>query len=234
MKSSSLKKELRALASPERAKISSWFFKTDVGQYGHGDIFIGVTTPDVRSIVKKYRGIELLEIEKLLHSKEHEFRLAALLLLVDAYKTADDTEEIYNLYLANTKWINNWDLVDTSAHYIVGAYLEKKNKNTLMHLAKSDSLWERRIAMIATFYYIKQGKSKNAFIVAKILLHDKHDLIQKAVGWMLREVGKRCSERELTDFLDKYYKTMPRTALRYAIERLSPEQKKKYILKSAN
>lgn len=231
MKSTSLKKDLLAIATPERARASAWFFKTGAGQYGHGDVFIGVAVPDIRKAVRKYRGMPIAEIEKLLHSKEHEFRLAALLLLVDAYNAGGHEKEIYDLYLANTKWINNWDLVDSSAGFIVGDFLKNKSKTPIINLAKSDSLWERRIAMISTFAYIKNGDCKTALKIAQMLLKDKHDLIQKAVGWMLREIGKRCGEEVLLKFLDQYYKTMPRTALRYAIERLSIQHKKKYMAK---
>src|SRR3990172_8812125 len=225
----SLKSDLRKLATPKKAKASEWFFKTGTGQYGEGDQFIGVTVPEQRSVAKKYKDLPLSETEKLLRSPIHEERLVALIILVERSKASDakTRKEIYDFYLANTDRVNNWDLVHLSAEYIVGGYLADKPKGTLYELAGSKNLWKRRIAMIATYYYIKQGKGKYTLEIAEILLHDSHDLIQKAVGWMLREVGKRCSERVLTDFLDKHAPEMPRTALRYAIERFPPEKRQK-------
>ncbi|MEX0616371.1 MAG: DNA alkylation repair protein [Candidatus Woykebacteria bacterium] len=232
-----LKKDLQELATPQKAKASEWFFKTDKGQYGEGDKFIGVTVPEQRLIAKKYKDLPLTKAEQLFKSPIHEERLVALIILVNQFKAAvkqNDSKiqkEIYEFYLANTGWVNNWDLVDSSAGYIVGPYLENRSKDILYKLAKSKNLWERRIAMVATSYFIAQGDPKDALKIAEILIDDKHDLIQKAVGWMLREVGKRCSEKDLTNFLDKHAATMPRTALRYSIEHF-PEGKRQYYLKS--
>jgi len=229
-----LQQEVRSLGTKERAKNSVWFFKTGPGQYGEGDVFIGVTVPSLRKVARVYAQLSLANIETLLHSPEHEFRLLALYILVGQFQKAKSDEvrkTIYDLYLANTQWINNWDLVDSSAGYIVGEFLKNRHKKILTTLAHSKSLWERRIAIISTFAFIKDGDATDALKIAQILLHDPHDLIQKAVGWMLREVGKRCGEKVETTFLDEHYKTMPRTMLRYAIERLSERQRKRYMLK---
>lgn len=230
-----IKKTLHSLASPAKAKNSARFFKTAPGQYGHGDLFIGVTVPEVRSIAKKFFDLPLADIQKLLQSKIHEERLLALILLVKRFKKASEKERkvIYEFYLKNTKYINNWDLVDTSAGYIVGGFLHNKPKTILKKLAQSTNLWERRIAIIATFYDIYQGQSEETFKIAAILINDEHDLIHKAVGWMLREVGKRCGEEIEESFLQKHYRSMPRTMLRYAIERFS-EKKRKFYLKHAS
>jgi 3-methyladenine DNA glycosylase AlkD len=226
-----VKSELRSIGTPQKAKDLAWFFKTGPGQYGEGDVFIGVMVPEQRMIAKKYRDMSLSEVIKLLHSKEHEFRLTALFILIDKYTKGDlkSKKTIFGLYLKNTKWINNWDLVDLSSHKIVGDFLLNKPRKILFKLARSKSLWERRIAIISTFPFINQGDSTTSLEIAEKLLGDKHDLIHKAVGWMLREVGKRCSPKEEIEFLNKYYKTMPRTMLRYAIERLTPEQKAFYM-----
>lgn len=226
-----LKKDLQKLASHKRAVSSLRFFKTGKGQYGAGDKFIGVSVPDIRSIAKQYIYLPLPAVAKLLHSKIHEERLCALLILVAKYKVGDKEEQkqIFNLYLKNYQYINNWDLVDLSAHHILGAYLSDQPKDILYKLAKSKHLWQKRMSIIATFYYIYQGQSQETIKIAKILLYDEHDLIQKAVGWMLREVGKRCNEQILLDFLNQYYHSMPRTCLRYAIERLPVNRRKKYL-----
>lgn len=230
-----LKTDLRKFASVERAKNLSRFFKTGVGQYGEGDKFLGIKVPESRSVAKKYRNLSFDEISDLLHSTIHEERLVALLILIEQFQSArrrsDEKirQKIYRFYLDNTKYINHWDLIDFSADKIVGPYLEDKPKDILKKLAKSKSLWERRIAVISTFHYINQGNSKLSLEIAEMLLNDNHDLIHKAVGWMLREIGKRCSEKVLTDFLDKHTTQMPRTMLRYAIERF-PEKKRKYYL----
>ena len=223
--------ELRKLATAEKAKASAWFFKTGPGQYGEGDQFIGVTVPEQRKIAKQFKDLPLLEVENLLRSPIHEERLVALVILVSQFQKADPKtqKEIYNFYLANTNYVNNWDLVDSSAGYIVGTYLLDKPRDILYELAKSNNLWERRIAMVATFAFITNGDPKDALKVAKILLNDRHDLIQKTVGWMLREVGKRCGESHLTHFLDQHAAAMPRTALRYAIEHFPPEERQKYL-----
>lgn len=231
MSSSSVRIELRKKSSPARAKTNAWFFKTKPGEYGEGDIFIGVTVPQVRAIAKKYRDLPLDHILELLHSPEHEFRLAALIIMVERFKKAAEPERevLYETYVANTRWINNWDLVDTSASYIVGGYLASRPKKVLVQLARSNNIWERRVAIIATFYFIVRGEYVETFRVAKILLADQQDLIHKAVGWMLREVGKRCGQEVEEEFLKKHYKTMPRTMLRYAIERFAPARRKAYL-----
>ena len=237
---SELQKEMQMLANPKQAKLLSGFFKTGKGQYGEGDIFFGIKVPITRSIAKKYaQEISLKETEELLHSKIHEERLCALLLLIQKYENKKIMEnekektqkEIFGFYLANTKYINKWDLVDLSSHEIVGEYLfnHKKEESILEKLAKSDLLWERRIAMVSSYHFIYRKDFTPALKVAKILLHDKEDLMHKAVGWMLREIGKRDLNVEET-FLKKHYKTMPRTMLRYAIERF-PEKKRKSYLK---
>jgi 3-methyladenine DNA glycosylase AlkD len=235
----SLIKDLKQIENPLKAKILARFFKTSKGQYGEGDVFLGIMVPQSRKIAQKYKDLEFNEIEKLLKNKYHEVRLVAILILVHKYKqskTESEKKEIVNFYLKNTKYINNWDLVDLSAHYIVGDYLlnsnshkNKENKKILEKLAKSKNLWERRFAIISTFAFIYKGQSDLTFHIVKILLNDTHDLIHKACGWMLREVGKRVSESDLTSFLDLYWSQMPRTMLRYAIERL-PEHKRLYYL----
>lgn len=232
-----LKKTVQQLADPKRAASVSRYFKTGKGDYGEGDVFIGLTVPRSRVIAKEFGNLSLTDVEKLLKSKIHEERMISLLILISQYKKADvkNKKEIYELYLTNTAYINNWDLIDLSAEYIVGDYLHNKSqndeaKNVLQNLARSESVWERRIAIMSTFAFIKVGDYKTTFEIAHILLHDKHDLIQKAVGWMLREVGKRISEKTEIEFLNKHYKTMPRTMLRYAIERFPEEKRKQYLL----
>lgn len=217
--------ELKKYANQENAKILQRFFKTGKGEYGEGDVFIGVRVPDIRKVAKENKDISLKKVEKLLQNKIHEARLLGLLILT--YKKLD--KEIYDLYLRNTKYVNNWDLVDLTAHKIVGKYLENKNRNILYKLAKSKSLWEKRISIISCFWFIKDKDFEDAIKISEILLHDKHDLIHKAVGWMLREIGNRdqCTEEK---FLDKYHKVMPRTMLRYSIERFS-DKKRKYYMK---
>lgn len=226
------KKELRKKASKEKAPARQRFFKTGKGEYGEGDKFLGVTVPKQRALVKIYwQPFSLTDVKKLLASKFHEERLTALLILVQKFKKADDAgkKKIFELYLENTKFINNWDLVDLSAPKIVGPYLEGKNSSVLFEMAKSKDLWKKRIAVLATFHYIQKGDPKLALQIAEILVDDHHDLIQKAVGWMLREVGKRCNLKSEEEFLMKHYKTMPRTMLRYAIERMNPTKKKFYL-----
>lgn len=228
-----LQKDLRKLSNPQRAKNSSWFFKTGEGEYGEGDSFLGIKVPDLRKLVSKYWQMPVADAIKLLHSKYHEERLTALLILVKKFAKGDEKKkkQIYELYLKNTKFVNNWDLVDLSSHEIVGKFLKNKPKDILYKLAKSKSVWERRIAVISTFFYIKDGDSKDAIKLAKMLLNDKHDLIHKAVGWMLREVGNRCGQKELLKFLDKNSHKMPRTMLRYAIEKLPENVRQKYLNK---
>lgn len=226
-----IRADLRSLGSPEKAKASAWFFKTGPGQYGEGDVFIGVTVPEQRKIAHNYAELPLSVVETLLRSQVHEERLTALLILVKQFMRGDDAARalIYDFYLAHTACINNWDLVDASAEYIVGSWLQDKDSFVLERLARSDSVWERRIAILATFYDIKRGEPTKALKIADLLLHDTHDLIQKAVGWMLREIGKRCSVAIEEEFLRTRYKSMPRTMLRYAIERLPKERREKYL-----
>ncbi|MCK5399430.1 DNA alkylation repair protein, partial [bacterium] len=208
------------LGDEKRAEHSQRFFKTAKGEYGYGDIFLGIRVPVIRQAVRKFKDASLETAEKLLQSKYHEVRLFALLLLVYRFARTDmhGQSRIYDLYLKNTKYVNNWDLVDSSAHYIVGAYLEDKDKTALDELSRSNSLWERRISMIATYYYIRKGQFADALRISKQLLHDKEDLIHKAVGWMLREIGNRDYAVEVV-FLKKHYQKVPRTMLRYAIEK---------------
>ncbi len=223
-----LKKELRSYAKPEKIPILQNFFKTGKGEYGEGDIFIGLNVPDSRKVTKKYFEIELEDVEKLLDSKIHEERLVAVLILVEKYKNSSDKNKIFDFYLKNAKKINNWDLVDLSAPKIAGDFLFDKDKSILYKFSKSENLWERRISIISTYYFIKNNEFKETFKISEILLNDKHDLIHKAVGWMLREVGKKNVKYE-ENFLKKYYKKMPRTMLRYAIEKFPEEKRKKYL-----
>jgi 3-methyladenine DNA glycosylase AlkD len=229
-----LKKKLRVEANPERAKIFQRFFKTGPGEYGEGDVFIGLTTPQMRLLSKEFRNLPLRDITQLLESPIHEERSLALAIMIMQFQKADEEMQkvLYDFYLSHTKHINNWDLVDISAGNIVGPYLDGKGTKVLEKLAHSKNIWERRIAMIATYHYIRHGRSKEALEIAEILVHDTHDLIHKAVGWMLREVGKRCGEEAEESFLKKYYQTMPRTMLRYAIERF-PDKKKKFYMKKS-
>ena len=226
-----LRKDVELLANPEKAKVLRGFFKTGSGQYGEGDVFLGIVVPASRKIAKKYADLALEEVLALLKSKIHEERLIALFILISQFKKGDIQikKEIFRLYLKHTAYINNWDLVDLSADKIVGAYLEKRPKEILYELARSESLWERRISIIATFHFIKEGEYVDTFAVASILLRDREDLIHKATGWMLREVGKRCSEEAEEVFLRKHLEEMPRTMLRYAIERFSPEKRRQYL-----
>jgi len=225
-----LKKDLRDLADPKKAKILQRFFKTGKGEYGEGDVFLGVVVPKQRMLVKKYwRDLDLKDLDKLIKSKIHEERLIALLILVYQYQSLNTKSLIFKFYLSRTKYINNWDLVDLSAPNIVGEYLIDKNRAILYRLARSKSLWERRIAILSTFAFIKRGDYADTLKIAKILIKDTHDLIHKATGWMLREVGKRCKKTLLINFLNNHYKQMPRTMLRYAIERLDQKTKKKFL-----
>jgi len=233
----SVVKALKKFGTPERAKASAWFFKTEKGQYGYGDVFIGVTVPEQRKVAERFAELPLLEIQKLLNNKIHECRLTALIILVNQYKNADPTAQagkkhqdaITRFYLLNSKKINNWDLVDSSASYILGQNLLNKNNAVLYKLAKSKNLWERRIAIISTFANIRAGRYADTLKISEILLDDSHDLIHKAAGWALREVGKKSLATE-EQFLKKHKARMPRTMLRYAIEKF-PEAKRKGYLK---
>lgn len=224
--------QLHIYANSQKAQHSMRFFKTGPGEYGEGDRFIGLTVPEQRMVAKQFTDLPLGDVEKLLHSEIHEHRLTALIILVNQYKKADNAQrkKIFNFYLKNTKWVNNWDLVDTSAPGIVGAFvLENPAKRSILYtLAQSGGIWERRVAIIATFAFIKIGSLEDVFEISKILLTDKEDLIHKAVGWMLREAGKQ-DEKQLRLFLDEHALNMPRTMLRYAIERFEPALRAKYL-----
>ena len=213
-------KELRALGNPSDAQFLQRFFKTGPGEYGAGDVFLGIRAPVTRKVAAKYRDMPLTELKKLIRSKEHEARLVALIILTLQYPKADEMQQqkIYDFYLANTKYINNWDLVDVSAPHVVGAHLFGGSTRALDELASSKDLWERRIAIIATQYFLRKNEFAPTLRIAKKLLKDEHDLIHKAVGWMLREVGDRDRDAEL-EFLRKHHRVMPRTMLRYAIEK---------------
>jgi len=225
-----LKKELLKLADKKQAKILQGFFKTGPGQYGEGDLFLGIKVPVQRKACKKFKDMPLDDVQDMLDSKIHEYRLSALFILVNKYKKADEKmkKEIFDIYLKNTKNINNWDLVDLSAPNIVGDYLLDKPKDILYTLAKSNNLWDKRIAILATFTFIRKNSFEDTLRISEILLNDKHDLIHKSVGWMLREIGKRDQKTEEV-FLKKHNKNMPRTMLRYAIEKFDEEKRKFYL-----
>lgn len=225
-------KKLKSLGTKERAEASAWFFKTAKGQYGYGDVFFGVNVPHQRRVAKECIDLPMAEIKKLLGSQFHECRLTALFILVGQYKRADNTakEKIAKFYLANKKHVNNWDLVDSSASYILGNYLLDKDRSVLYKLAVSKNIWDRRIAIITTHTFIAQGDFKDTIAISQLLLDDDHDLIHKALGWTLREMGKK-SQPALIDFLDAHATEMPRTALRYSLERLSDKQRKHYMHK---
>lgn len=223
-------KKLKKLGSPAKAGASARFFKTGRGQYGYGDVFLGVTVPEQRKIAKKYYEMSFGEIGKLLSQKIHECRLTALLMLVGKYQNANEAgqKRIAKFYILNAERVNNWDLVDSSAPYILGRYLLDKNKSSLYKFARSKNLWERRIAIIACLPFIQNKNYKDALNISKILLKDKHDLIHKAVGWMLREVGNRSLASE-EQFLKKHASAMPGTMLRYAIEKLPKKKRGMYL-----
>jgi 3-methyladenine DNA glycosylase AlkD len=225
-----IRRKLEAHANPASVAILQRFFKTGPGQYGDGDRFIGVKVPGVRAVCAECRGVGLGETRKLLRSPIHEERLLALLVLVDAFQRGTDADRrrIYDFYLNHTACINNWDLVDTSAAQIVGAWLYDRSTAPLTKLARSRSLWERRIAIVATFDFLRRGELGETFRIADLLLHDEHDLIHKAVGWLLREAGKRDGAAERR-FLKTRYKSMPRTMLRYAIERFPEAERRRYL-----
>ena len=222
--------DIQNAADPAQALILQRFFKTGPGEYGAGDCFLGIRVPVLRGLVKKHSpDIRLANIKKLLRSPYHEKRLFALLLMVAKFRTGDCRQELFDLYLSNTRYVNNWDLVDQSARSIVGAFLQDRNRAPLYTLARSNDLWEKRIAMVATFHFIRQGESDTPLTIAAILLHDTHDLIHKAVGWMLREIGKHCGLETEETFLLQHYKHMPRTMLRYAIERFPETRRRAYL-----
>ncbi len=226
-----LKKDFSRLANPKKAKDLQRFFKTGKGEYADGDIFLGVMVPEQRKLVKKYASfLSLDDIQELLNTKIHEHRLTALLILVKQYQKSSEErkKEIFDFYLKNTKNINNWDLIDLSALNIIGDYLLDKDRNIIYQLVKSDNLWERRISVLTTFAFIRKNQFEDSLKLSEILIRDKHDLIHKATGWMLREIGKR-DINVLKQFLGKHYKEMPRTMLRYAIEKLPEKERKAYL-----
>lgn len=223
-----LKRDLRAAADTGRAALLARYFKTGKGEYAEGDKFLGLTVPATRGIANKYKDLPLTDVQNLLSSPWHEERLCALLLLVEKFGKggAAERKKIYRLYLAKTRSINNWDLVDLSAPRLVGGWLRDRSRKPLYRLAGSKLLWDRRIAMLACFNFIYDGESADALAIARLLLDDEHDLMHKAVGWMLRETGKRCSEKLLLAFLKDNYARLPRTTLRYAIEKFPPKKRK--------
>ena len=225
-----LRKKLGRLADREQAAVSRRFFKTGPGEYGEGDLFIGIRVPALRKLAGEHRGLPLKEVRRLLKSAVHEERLLALLILVLKYRQGSETEQerIYKLYLSSSRFINNWDLVDVTAEHIVGAYLDERSRRPLYRLAKSNYLWERRIAVLSTFHFIRRNDFNDTLKIADLLITDPEDLIHKAVGWMLREVGKRQLKTE-EDFLKKRYRMMPRTMLRYAIERFPEAKRRRYL-----
>ncbi|MCE5269300.1 MAG: DNA alkylation repair protein [Planctomycetaceae bacterium] len=229
MTASDLQVRLRALGNPKDAAFLSRFFKTGPGDYGEGDLFIGVRVPVTRRVAAEFKTLPLDEVQRLLHSEIHEERLASLLILAMQVKANEKIRKrIYDLYIANTRYVNNWDLVDLSAPSLVGEYLATRSRRPLYRLARSRWLWDRRISILATLHFIRLGDFTDTLAIAELLLGDHEDLIHKAVGWMLREVGKR-NATILEDFLDRHSKVMPRTMLRYAIERLPEAQRRRYL-----
>ncbi len=225
-----IKNKLKALSNPKKAKILSSFFQTKKGEYAEGDVFLGVTVPQSRKVVAPYTDLPLLEVEKLLQSKYHECRFAALVILVNKFERGNEAtqETIYNFYLNHTQSINNWDLVDVSCYKIVGPWLLNKDRAVLYNLAQSNWLWDQRIAIVSTLAFIHNNEFEDTLRLSKHFLTHNHHLIHKACGWMLREVGKR-NKTTLTEFLDKYAPQMPRVMLRYSIEKLSGEERKTYL-----
>jgi 3-methyladenine DNA glycosylase AlkD len=229
----SVKQKLSKLKNPIKAKILAGFFKTGKGQYGEGDIFWGINVPEQRIIAKDFANNKSFNesiniLQELLEEPIHECRLTSLLILTYLYAKTDEKKNIFNFYIKNIKYINNWDLVDVTCPRIVGAYLFDKDRSLLYKLVKSKKLWEKRIAIISTLYFIKQGDLSDSLKIAEILLDDKHDLINKAVGWMLREVGK-VDEVALHNFLKKHHSKMSRVTLRYSIERLPEDYRRHYM-----
>ena len=227
-----VRRALRAHAHPDRVAGVTRFFKCGPGEYGEGDAFIGVSVPAQRAIARQFRALPLPETDKLLTSRIHEERLTALFILVDQFNRATDDRvrgAIFRLYMKRLRFINNWDLVDSSAGSIVGGWLADKPRGLLDRLARSRHLWSRRVAMIATFYFIYRGEHRDAVRIAGILVDDEHDLIHKAVGWMLREVGKRADAAALNSFLNQHAATMPRTMLRYAIEHRPLAERRRWM-----
>ena len=225
-----IKKEIKKQANPKHAVILQRFFKTGKGEYGEGDIFYGIKVPVQRRIAKQFKDLAFEDLKVLIHTKVHEERLIAAFILVDQYKKGDEKKKkaVFDFYLKNREGINNWDLVDLSAPKIVGEYLLDKEKDLLYKLARSKDLWEKRIAILSTQTFIRNHFFEDTLNISEILINDKHDLIHKAVGWMLREIGNRDIQTE-EEFLRKHYKTMPRTMLRYAIEKFPEKKRKDYL-----
>ncbi|MFH1591641.1 MAG: DNA alkylation repair protein [archaeon] len=225
-----VKQDLAELADEKKRVVLQGFFKTGPGEYGEGDVFLGVVVPEQRKVAKKHRGLSLEGVEELLASPVHEHRLTAIFILTDIYRRADKfgKRKAVDLYIANTSRVNNWDLVDLSAPQILGDYLLDKDRSILRKSACSDLLWERRISIITTFAFIRNNEFSDTLEIADLLVSDTHDLMHKAVGWMLREVGKRDQKTEEA-FLDRHAATMPRTMLRYAIERFDEKRRKYYM-----
>ncbi len=221
---------LRQLGDEKIAEHSAGFFKTGKGEYGEGDRFLGIRVPVIRQQVRRFRDAPERAVLAILRSKYHEERLLAVLLLVDRYGRGDSAtrQRVFDAYLANREQINNWDLVDSSAHLIVGPQLENRDRGLLYELATADRIWDRRIAMMATYHYIRNDDYEDALQIATLLRDDQHDLIHKVVGWMLREIGKRDRDKE-ERFLQRHYRKMPRTMLRYAIEKLPEARRKAYL-----
>jgi len=225
-----LDKELEKYADGEKSEHYQRFFKTGKGQYGEGDIFLGLIVPETRKLANKFKDLEMKDIEQLIISPIHEKRLISLLILIEKFKKADEQEKqkIFDFYIKNAKKVNNWDLVDLSAPNISGNFLLDKDRSILYELAKSENLWEKRISIISTFSFIRNNELQDTIKISEMLLEDKHDLIHKAVGWMLREIGKR-NEEVLVEFLSKHYKNMPRTMLRYSIEKFDEQRRQAYL-----
>lgn len=218
--------ELQALSNAEKRETFPKFFKAGKGEYGEGDRFLGVTVPNIRAIAKQYKNISLNEIRELMQSEWHEVRLCALLIMVEKSKKKDEAlrQQLFDLYLSQTDRINNWDLVDLSCRFIVGEYLLDKSRDILYQLAQSPLLWDNRIAIVSTYAFIRKGQLEDTYALSDLMMHHPHDLMHKAIGWMLREAGKRDSER-LYDYVMSHRADMPRTMLRYAIEKFSPTER---------
>lgn len=225
-----IRKELSEVSNKDKIEVLSGFFKTGKGEYGVGDVFIGVNVPDARKIARRFIDSDFITVQNLMKSSVHEERLCALLILVEKFKKSDETfkPRIFNFYMDNTVYINNWDLVDLSSPYIVGAYLLHKDKSLLYKLAESENIWERRISIVSTLFFVRNGILDDSINLAQKLINDNQDLIRKATGWVLREVGKKDKVKLIT-FLDRNYKSMPRTTLRYAIEKFEKVEREYYM-----
>lgn len=230
MKAAEIQEELKKYVNEQKREFLPYFFKTGKGQYGEGDIFLGIVVPNIRIVAKQFKAAPFQEIATLLESPYHECRLCALIILVERFKksSSQEQEQIYQFYLSKTSRINNWDLVDISAPYIVGEYLKTRERDDLYRLAKSTLLWEQRIAVVATATLIRNHDFIDIIKLAELLLHHPHDLMHKAIGWMLREMGKRDKDL-LVQFLEKYHKVMPRTMLRYSIEKFDDDERKYFM-----